>query len=100
MTKQVLLRDAYVTKCYNKKMLTNKKGQTYDDFRSSQIWSIVDIQPQYYNTRSKLPDALIEKRRAHIMKMYEEGTPMAWIAKLYEYTRNHIYRIIHNIPNN
>lgn len=91
---------SYSTNWYTFDMLKNKNGEYYDEFRSSQIWHMVDVPPEYSRTRSKLPDSLIEKRRAHMVKMYEEGTPMAWIAKLYEYDKAHVSRIIRGIPNN
>lgn len=81
-------------------MLKNKKDQNYDDFRSSQIWFMVNINRDYHKARTKVPEDLFNKLQSHMRQMYEEGTPMAWIAKLYEYDKAHVSRIIRGIPNN
>lgn len=75
-------------------------GQNYDDFRSSQMWSYVQIPNDYYRTRTKIPDELKEKLRAHMKQLYEEGTPLSWIALLYGYDKSHVSRIIRGLPNN
>lgn len=80
-------------------MLKNKKGETYDEFRSSQMWFYVQVPDDYYRTRSKIPQELVDKLRAHMVKLYNEGTPMSWIARLYEYDKSHVSRIIRGLPN-
>jgi Mor family transcriptional regulator len=75
-------------------MLLNKKGQNYADFNMMEGWAMVQIDNAYYQHRRKIPDELRNKRDSHIRRMYNEGTPMAWIAKFYQCSRVHVLRII------
>lgn len=75
-------------------MLLNKKGQDYDTFRMLEGWSMVVIPNMYHQQRRKIPTELRTKRDTHIRRMYNEGTPMAWIARFYECDRSYIFRIV------
>lgn len=81
-------------------MIKNKNGQDYEQFRAFEGWGLVSIPHEYTKQRKKAPEELLNKRRAHMVKMYEAGNPYAWIAKLYEMDRTQVRRIIHNLPNN
>ena len=50
--------------------------------------------------RRPLSQELLNKRREHMIKLYEDGTPYSWIAKLYHIDRAQARRIINNLPNN
>ena len=81
-------------------MKKNKKGESFDEFRSSESWNFVEVPREYRKMRKKIPDELFEKLRKHMQRMYQEGTPIVWIAKFYEYDKAHVSRIIRGIPNN
>lgn len=80
-------------------MKLNKNGQDYERFKLIEGWAFVNIDTVYKYRRTKPPQALLDKRQAHMVKMYNEGSPYSWIAKLYDMSREHVRRIIHNLPN-
>ena len=53
----------------------------------------------YKRQRRPLPPELLNKRREHMIKLYEDGTPYSWIARLYRIDRAQARRIINNLPN-
>lgn len=75
-------------------MRLNKKGQDYATFCAIEGWSKVQVPLMYQQKRRKIPDELRLKRDTHIRKVYNEGTPMSWIAKFYDCSRVHILRIV------
>lgn len=81
-------------------MLTNKNGEDYDRFKLMEGWGFIDIPYEYTRKRKKAPEELLNKRRAHMIQMYEKGNPYAWIARLYEMDRAQVRRIIKGLPNN
>lgn len=54
----------------------------------------------YSSRRSMLPEEIKNKRTEHIKKLHAQGAPCAWIAKMYQISRTHVWRIIHDKPNN
>lgn len=80
-------------------MILNKKGQDYSTFNSFASWGFVEIPHSYIKSRRPIPEELLNKRKEHMQKLYEEGSPIAWIAQLYEMSRVQARRIIKNLPN-
>ena len=81
-------------------MLRNKKGEDFASFSTKESWSFVEVPSFYRQQRRPIPEELLNKRKAHMQKMYNEGTPYSWIAKFYELDRAQVLRIIKGIPNN
>ena len=77
-------------------------GSEYDHWRMVNSWGVVaSSDADWYKARRlSLPQDLKDKRTAHMKKLYSDGAPYAWIAKLYKMTRTHVRRIIQAIPNN
>jgi len=80
-------------------MKKNKLGEDYSSFATMASWGFVDIPYSYTKERRPIPEDLLMKRQAHMQKLYAQGNPYSWIAKLYEMNRSHAYRIINNLPN-
>lgn len=80
-------------------MKKNKAGDDYSSFYSFASWGFVEVPYSYQKSRKKIPEDLLEKRRAHMKKLHADGNPYAWIAKLYEMSTVQAYRIINDLPN-
>lgn len=76
-------------------------GSGYDHWYMVSSWGVVaSNDAEWYKARRlPLPQEIKDKRTAHMKKLHASGAPYAWIAKLYNMSRNHVRRIIQDIPN-
>lgn len=77
-------------------MQYQKNEAKYRHFILCEGWRMADLKEikVYRGRGKKIPEHLAKARRDHIQALIDQGTPKAWIARLYRISRTQLYRIL------